>query len=262
MHIVVASDVDRYVAEAILARWESVRTLGLPTGQTPEGIYGWLVQYFYEGRLSFSSKTTFNLDENLGMAPNDPESYRGTMQRLLVQYVDLPAGQFRVPPGLTTDVEGACAAYEADIAAAGGLDLCILGIGVNGHVAFNEPGSPKASRTRRVTIADTTRARFAASSGIDADRAPREGLTIGMATILEARELLLVAKGPAKAQAVGRAVLGPQTSELPASFLQAHPRCTFVADRAAAEEVLLKIGDAGGTVRSTDDRAHEVKVLD
>ncbi len=262
MHIVVASDVDCYAAEEILARWETIRTIGLPTGSTPEGIYGWLVQYFYDGRLSFSHKTTFNLDEHVGLAPNDPASYRATMQRLLMQYVDLPAAQFRVPPGLTMDVDDACAAYEAEIDSSGGLDLCILGIGVNGHVAFNEPGSSKSSRTRRVTLADSTRGRYAAAAGVDADSVPREGLTIGIATILEARDIVLVAKGYAKAQAVARAALGPETPELPASFLQAHPRCTFVLDRAAAEEVLAKGGAEDGTVRAADDRPHDLTVLD
>ncbi|GIX07459.1 MAG: glucosamine-6-phosphate deaminase [Candidatus Poribacteria bacterium] len=241
MKIFVTPDVDRVTAQYLLRRWPQLRVLGLATGRTPEGLYGWLVQYFYEGRLSFADKRTFNLDEYYALPPNHPGSYRATMVRLLMQYVDLPPDRFHVPPGLTEDVEAACRNYEAQIRAAGGVDLWILGIGQDGHIAFNEPGSPPDSRTRLIRLEESTRRANADFFGGDPQQVPTHAITVGIGTILEARELILLAKGSAKAEILEAAVCGPETAQVPASFLRRHPRCRLILDPEAAGRLLRRL---------------------
>jgi len=255
--IVVTENVDIFAAKYLLERWDTLRVLGLATGSTPEDLYGWLVQFYYEGKLSFADKVTVNLDEYLGLPPNHPQSYRATMQRLLMQFVDLPPRNFLVPPGLAFDYEKACAEYEERIASLGGVDLWLLGIGTDGHIAFNEPGSERDTRTRVVILAPSTIRANARFFNNDLAQVPRRAVTVGIATILDGREILLLAKGRAKAPAIATAVLGEETSQVPASFLQSHPACTFVLDPFAAEELLarLPVGE-GVPFRSQAGKTH------
>lgn len=203
--------------------------LGLPTGSTPEGFYAALVR----SGTSMAGVRTFNLDEYLGLPGEHPQSYRTFMKTHLYDHVDLKPENCQIPNGLAADPEAECQRYEAAIAAAGGLDLVILGVGHNGHIGFNEPGTPWESRTRRVGLAPRTReanARFFGSL----DDVPTEALTMGIGTILRARQILLLASGEGKAAIVRELTEGPTTLAVPASALQTHPNVTVLLDRPAS----------------------------
>lgn len=207
--------------------------LGLATGATMEGVYRALVAQVEAGGVSLARATSFNLDEYLGLPPDDPASYRATMERLLFARTDLPRDRAHLPDGLAADPEAEARRYEAAIAAAGGLDLQLLGLGRNGHVGFNEPGSPADSRTRVVRLSEATRA--ANRAQFPPGRAvPERAITLGIATILEARALLLLVTGEAKHAALARSLSGPPSPDCPASLLLGHPALTVLADRAAA----------------------------
>lgn len=222
----------RHIAKALRAKPNLV--LGLATGSTPEGCYRELVRLHQEEGLDFSQVVTFNLDEYLGLPPEHEQSYHYYMRKKLFDHINIRPENTHIPDGLAEDPEAYCQEYEAMIRAAGGIDLQLLGIGRNGHIGFNEPGSPFDSRTRVVKLTETTRrdnARFFRSL----EEVPIHAVTMGLATIMEAREILLLASGASKAEAVARAVKGPKTTELPASILQDHANCTFIVDEAAAE---------------------------
>ena len=204
--------------------------LGLATGRTMERVYDRLV----EGGVPFGRATTFNLDEYVGLAPDDPASFRSYMRERLFDRVDLDPARAHLPDGAAADLGAAARGYEAAIASAGGIDLQLLGIGEAGHIGFNEPLSAFASRTRDKTLTPTTRAQNAEAFGGDPGRVPARALTMGVATILEARELVLLATGAGKAAIVARAVEGPVTSMVSASAIQFHPNCKVVVDEAAA----------------------------
>jgi glucosamine-6-phosphate deaminase len=190
------------------------------------------------GDLSLAQVQAFLLDEYVGLTPDHPQSYRSFIGRELEAHVDLANGAVQAPDVQSNDLVAACAAYERDIAAAGGVDLQLLGIGTDGHIGFNEPGSSLASRTRIKTLTDQTRrdnARFFASI----DEVPRHVVTQGVGTILEARHLVLLAFGAAKAAAVAAAVEGPVTAMVPGSALQLHPHATVVVDEPAAAGLRL-----------------------
>jgi glucosamine-6-phosphate deaminase len=219
------------VAQAIRAKPNLV--LGLATGGTPLGLYIELIRLYQEGELDFSKVTSFNLDEYLGLPPTHEQSYAYFMQSNLFQHINVGPDKIYVPSGLAADVQAYCEWYEAEIAQAGGIDLQVLGIGRDGHIAFNEPGSSLASRTRIVTLTKETiedNARFFARPG----DVPRFAITMGVGTIMEARHCLLLANGPGKAEAVAALVEGPITSQITASALQMHPQATVILDRAAA----------------------------
>jgi glucosamine-6-phosphate deaminase len=226
----VSEAASRMVVETLAARPDAV--LGLAAGNTPRPVYADLVRRHRAGELSFSRALAFTLDEYLGLPPGHPASFRAELARELLARVDLPAAAAHAPDAEAPDRAAACARYEAAIAAAGGFDLILLGIGANGHVAFNEPGAPFDSRTRVVTLTEETRA---ASRAVFGDAPPpREALTIGIATILEARRVVLIATGAGKAAAIAGAVEGPVTERLPASALRRHPNATVIVDGAAA----------------------------
>ena len=258
MQVVVAPDVDQFAANWLVEQWDEIDALGLATGSTPENLYGWLIQRYYDGDICFADKTTFNLDEYLSLAPNHPQSYRATIHRQLIQYVDLKPENFHVPPGLTNDVEAACEAYEAAIDAAGGIDVWILGIGHEGHIAFNEAPSERETRTRLVDLSDSTLYHNARFFDNDLYRVPKQAITVGVATILEARKLLLLAKGDAKAQPVAEAVLGSQTEKLAASWLQSHEACVVALDHAAASELLTRAPAGESVIESEDGIQHTI----
>jgi glucosamine-6-phosphate deaminase len=225
------------IAALIRARQAEGRTtvLGLATGATPIGVYRELVRLHREAGLSFRDVTTFNLDEYLPMDPASRHSYHRFMREHLFDHVDLDPARAHVPRGdlPAGDVAAHCAAYEAAIRAAGGIDLQLLGIGRTGHLGFNEPGSPRTSRTRVVRLDRITRA-DASSEFFGEAHVPREAVTMGLATILEARSLLLLATGEHKAGIVRRAVEGAPDPALPATLVQEHPDATWVLDAAAA----------------------------
>lgn len=209
--------------------------LGLATGSTPIPFYRELVRLHREEGLDFSGVTTFNLDEYLGLAPGHPESYRAFMSKHLFEHVNLSPEKTHLPPGIVeAGREGAaCAAYEEAIREAGGIDFQILGIGRTGHIGFNEPGSSPDSRTRMVRLDPVTRKDAAPAFG-GLENVPTHALTMGCATILEARALRLMAWGEKKANIVAAAVDGPVTEAVTASFLQLHDNARYLLDQGAA----------------------------
>jgi glucosamine-6-phosphate deaminase len=212
--------------------------LGLATGSSPLGVYGELVGRHREGRLSFRRTTAFLLDEYIGLPPDHPESYRAFITRHFSGLVDIDPRTVHVPDGAASDIEAACADYEARIRAAGGVDVQLLGIGGDGHLGFNEPTSSLASRTRVKTLTEQTRNDNNRFFG-DVEEVPRHVVTQGIGTILDARHLVLIAIGEAKAEPIARAVEGPLTSMCPASAIQLHPHATVVVDEAAAARLTL-----------------------
>ena len=210
----------------------------LPTGGTPRAIYARLVAEHRTNKLSFRHVVTFNLDEYHGLKPDHIESYRAFMQRELFDHIDIDPANAHVPRGdLPAEaVAGHAAAYEAQIEALGGADLCLLGIGRNGHIAFNEPGSSPDSRTRLIALDRTTRLDAAKSFGGVAN-VPLRGVSMGVGSIRAAKRILLIALGEAKAPALAAAVEGPQTSACPASLLQDHADIIVIADPAAAAQM-------------------------
>ena len=223
------------IAHLVARRPEAV--LGVATGSSPLAIYAELAARRAAG-LDLSRVSAFALDEYVGLPASHPESYASVIRTTVTEPLGLDPERVHVPDGLADDIEAACAAYESAIAAAGGVDVQILGIGANGHIGFNEPTSSFQSRTRIKTLAPRTRednARFFDSL----DEVPTHCLTQGLGTILEARHLLLVACGAAKAEPIARAVEGPLTAMCPASVLQLHPHATVVVDEPAAEALQL-----------------------
>jgi len=222
------------VAALLAARPAAV--LALPVGATPRPVYAELRRRHRAGALSFARATTFSLDEYVGIAPDDPRSFHHTLRDELYDHVDLRPEHIHGPDGAAADLDAAAAGYEQAIAGTGGIDLALLGIGGNGHIAFNEPGSPFASRTRVVALAADTRAAAAASFG-GAAAVPTHALTIGIATILAARQCILLAHGAGKAAIVALALEGPIAPEIPASALRLHTDATVILDAAAASRL-------------------------
>ncbi len=225
------------VAEVIRKKADAV--LGLATGSTPIGLYKELVRMHEEEDLNFSQATTFNLDEYYGLAPDHPQSYHYFMYQELFKDIDIPKDKIHIPDGLAKDVDTFCAEYERKIVEAGGIDIQVLGIGRDGHIAFNEPGSSLGSRTRLKTLAKETiedNSRFFKSI----DEVPKFAITMGVATIMEAKVCLLLVNGPGKAGAVAAAIEGPITSQITASVLQMHPNAIAIMDEDAASELKSK----------------------
>ncbi|MDF0532361.1 glucosamine-6-phosphate deaminase [Tsukamurella sp. 8F] len=214
--------------------------LGLATGSTPLATYAELIRRHREDGLSFAQAESFNLDEYVGLPAEHPESYHSVIRREFTAQVDIEDSHVHGPDGNADDVYAEARRYEDAIAAAGGVDVQLLGIGTDGHIGFNEPGSSLASITRIKTLTEQTRAdnaRFFAS----VDEVPIHVLTQGLGTISRARHLLLLATGRGKAAAVAAAAEGPVSAFCPASVLQLHPHVTVVVDEAAAAD--LKLAD-------------------
>jgi glucosamine-6-phosphate deaminase len=227
------------VADAIaaLVAGDPEAVLGVSTGSTPEPLYAELARRRAAGEITLHRVSAFMLDEYLGLPAGHPAGYRQVIERQVVAPLGLDRRRVHGPEPDPTDPPRACAEYEAAIAAAGGVDLQLLGIGTDGHIGFNEPGSSLGSRTRIKTLTDQTRADNARFFGGDPDAVPRHVLTQGVGTIREARHLVLIAWGEAKAQAIARCVEGPLTASVPASALQLHPHVTVLADRPAAQQL-------------------------
>ncbi|QDS93548.1 Glucosamine-6-phosphate deaminase [Roseimaritima multifibrata] len=223
-----------FIAEQIRRKPTSV--LGLATGGTPVRCYDQLIQFHKNDQLDFSQIQTFNLDEYLGLPPEDSNSYRRFMQENFFDHVNVVPARTHVPDGMAKDIDSHCQEYERRIKESGGIDLQLLGIGSDGHIAFNEPGSSLASRTRLKSLAMETvqdNARFFGSE----EKVPRLAITMGVGTIMESRQCLLLATGANKATAVREAIEGPVTAKVTASALQMHPATIAVLDEAAAAEL-------------------------
>ena len=224
----------RLVARRLLERPDLI--LALPTGDTPLGMYRELVRLFREGLLDFSSAICFNLDEYLGIPPDHPESFASYMCRHLWGQVDLRPENAHIPHSLPRDPEAECRRYEELIRRVGWIDLAVLGIGENGHIAFNEPGTPFGSLTHVAGLSEDTRKAEADRFG-GLERVPQRAITMGIRTIMSARQILLLVSGEEKAKVLARALQGPVTPEVPASALQLHPNLTVLADAAAASRL-------------------------
>ena len=223
------------IAELIRRKPHAV--LGLSSGATPVKTYSELIRANRDG-LGFARLTTFNLDEYRGLEAGHCQSYRHFMNHIFFAHTDIRLWNTHIPNGVAVDPKCECRAFEAKIRACGGVDLWLLGMGRNGHIAFNEPGSSPDSRTRLVDLTEDTLAtnsRFFAHL----DDVPKQALTVGIATICDAKRILLLATGQSKARAIARAVQGPLHPDCPASFLQAHPDCTFILDSEAASGLNL-----------------------
>jgi len=229
------------VAELIRSRASQGLTtvLGLATGNTPLPFYGELIRLHREEGLSFETVITFNLDEYLGLDRDHPESYWTFMHRNLFDHIDVSPENIHLPSGTVAekDIEAHCAAYEEAIRDAGGIDFQLLGIGRTGHIGFNEPGSSKFSRTRRIHLDPITRQDAAPSFG-GLENVPTHAITMGCGTILEARRIVLLAWGEKKASIVKEALEGPVNDQVSASFLQEHDNASFYLDRGAASELV------------------------
>ncbi len=221
----------RMIAERIKAKPNLV--LGLATGSTPVGTYQELIRLHKEEGLDFSQVRSFNLDEYLGIAGDHDQSYRYFMNANLFDHINIDKANTRVPDGTAADPAASCQQYEEDIKAAGGIDFQVLGVGGNGHIAFNEPGSSRDSRTRVVDLDDATikaNSRFFDS----VDDVPKQAISMGMATVMETKEVILLANKAGKADAIVKTIEGPVTEAVPASLLQEHPNVTFLVEKEAA----------------------------
>jgi glucosamine-6-phosphate deaminase len=239
-HDQIASTLAHRIADVIRTANAAGRpaVLGLATGSTPIGIYRELIRLHREEGLDFSNVVSFNLDEYYPMAPDSIHSYHRYMWENLFEHINIPRENVNIPPGNIPreQVEEACRRYEADIRALGGIDFQLLGIGKTGHIGFNEPGSGVESRTRLIAL-DTVTRRDAAADFFGEDNVPTEAITMGVASILDAREVALVATGEHKAAILRRAVEGEPDPDVAATYLQTHANATFYIDPAAAAEL-------------------------
>jgi glucosamine-6-phosphate deaminase len=206
--------------------------LGLATGSTPIGIYQELVSLFAEGVLDFAQVKTFNLDEYLGLMPSDVNSYRYFMQDNLFNHINIDAKNTHFPENMRANNDD-CREYDKKIAQVGGIDLQLLGIGVNGHIGFNEPEDNFSSYTHKVNLTPST---IEANARLfeNPEDMPWEAVTMGIGTIMRAKQIILVASGASKAKAVKDTIFGNITPQVPASVLQLHPKATIIVDEAAA----------------------------
>lgn len=225
----------RIIARLVRAKPESV--LGLATGSTPVATYRELVRMHREEGLDFSGVTTFNLDEYVGLPPESPQSYHSFMDEHLFDHINVPRERIHIPNGMAADIQAECAGYETAIRAAGGIDLQLLGIGAEGHIGLNEPGSSLASRTRIKTLTERTRADHARTFDGDPEKVPMHCITMGVGTIMECRQVLLLALGAGKAGVIAGACEGPITAMNPATILQMHPETKVVVDEPAAAKL-------------------------
>lgn len=214
--------------------------LGLPTGSSPEGMYAELVKANKEGRVSFKYVKTFNMDEYVGLPESHPESYHSFMARNLFDHIDIPRENIHILNGNAKDLNAECAHYEEMIREAGGIDLFIGGIGPDGHIAFNEPFSSLVSRTRVKTLTTDTIIANSRFFDNDVNKVPKHALTVGVGTVMDAREVMILVNGHHKARALQAAVEGPVTQAWTISALQQHRHSIIVADEPACDE--LKVG--------------------
>ena len=214
--------------------------LGLPTGSSPLGVYNELISLYKLGKVSFKHVVTFNMDEYVGLAPDHPQSYHYFMWENLFSHVDIKRENVNILNGMAEDIKAECQRYEDKIAAMGGIDLFLGGIGIDGHIAFNEPGSSLTGRTRDKELNLDTRIANSRFFGNDIDRVPRLALTVGVGTVMDSREVLIIVNGHNKARALHHVVEGSISQMWTASAIQMHKRAMVVCDEAATYE--LKVG--------------------
>lgn len=241
MEVVIFKDYDAICLDAAREVSDLVRNkpncvLGLATGSTPMGVYKELIRMHQEEGLDFSKISTFNLDEYVGIPTSHEQSYYTFMHENLFNHINIQPERIYIPSGAAKDVNAFCSWYESEIKRLGGIDLQILGIGRDGHIAFNEPGSALGSRTRMKTLTRETiedNARFFGS----VDDVPRYAITMGVGTIQEAERIILMASGESKAEIIAQAIEGPMTAQVTASVLQLHPDTLVLLDEAAASKL-------------------------
>lgn len=224
----------RILAVQMLKKPDSV--LGLATGSTPKLTYKRLIRLYDEGLISFKKIKTFNLDEYIKIDPKNPGSYRAFMENKLFNKVDIDEKHWFIPDGNAEDIEKECLLYDKKIKDIGGLDIQLLGIGTNGHIGFNEPGTSFSTRTHVVELKENTikdNSRFFNKI----EEVPSQAITLGIRSIMEAKKILLIANGANKARAIKGTLEGPITTDLPASVLQLHPNIVVLLDEDAAREL-------------------------
>lgn len=214
--------------------------LGLPTGSSPLGMYKALIELNREGKVSFRNVVTFNMDEYVGLPESHPESYHSFMFNNFFNHIDIPKENIHILNGNASDLEAECGNYEKQIASYGGIDLFVGGIGPDGHIAFNEPGSSLTSRTRVKTLTTDTIVANSRFFDNDVDKVPKTALTVGVGTVMDAKEVLILCNGHNKARALHHAVEGSVTQMWTISALQMHRHGIIVCDEAATDE--LKVG--------------------
>ena len=247
MRLIIKPDYDRmsvYAADYVINRINEHNNrsdrpfvLGLPTGSSPIGMYRELVKAVSEGRVSFRNVVTFNMDEYVGLPEEHSESYHSFMHRHLFDHIDCPKENIHILNGKADDLMKECADYEKAIESYGGIDLFVGGIGPDGHIAFNEPFSSFSSRTRIKTLTKDTRIANSRFFGGNPDDVPQCALTVGVATVMDAREVLILCNGHNKARALYAAVEGPICQAWTISALQNHPRGVIVCDENATDEL-------------------------
>jgi len=248
MRIVIHPDYERaslwaahYIADKINSfNKDKPFVLGLPTGSSPLGIYKEFVKMFKEGKLSFKNVRTFNMDEYLGLEASHPQSYHYFMMENLFNHIDIERKHIHIMNGMTKDPEEECRLFEEAIKEEGGIDFFLGGMGGDGHIAFNEPGSSLISRTRVKTLTAESKAANARFFNGDLSKMPTKALTVGVGTVMEAREVMIVVSGRAKARALQAVVEGGLNHMWTVSCLQMHPKAIIVCDDEATEE--LKVG--------------------
>lgn len=214
--------------------------LGLPTGSSPLGMYKELIKIYEAGKVSFKNVITFNMDEYVGLPKEHPESYHSFMWNNFFSHIDINPENVNILNGNADDPEAECTRYEDKIKAVGGIDLFLGGIGPDGHIAFNEPCSSLSSRTRMKTLTKDTIIANSRFFDNDVNKVPKTALTVGVGTVLDAREVLIMVNGHGKAQALASVIEGPVTHKWTISALQLHPKGIIVCDEAATDE--LKVG--------------------
>lgn len=230
--------------------------LGLPTGSTPLKMYQRLIEFNRTGELSFQHVVTFNMDEYVGLPENHPESYHSFMHRNFFDHIDIPCHHIHILDGNTPDVDAECQKYEEKMQAFGGIELFIGGVGEDGHIAFNEPGSSLESRTRIKTLTYSTQLANARFFNNDVTKVPKHALTVGVGTIMDAREVMILVQGYNKAMALHQAIEGSVNHMWTVSALQLHPRSIIVCDKDATLELKVK------TVNYFTELEHDSPTLD
>ena len=247
MRVIIEPDykeMSRWAAEYVAAKINAAKpsadkpfVLGCPTGSSPLGLYKHLIELYEAGKVSFRHVVTFNMDEYVGLPEEHPESYHSLMWNNFFNHIDIPQENVHILNGNATDLQAECDAYEKAIEAAGGIDLFMGGIGPDGHIAFNEPFSSLQSRTRVKTLTTDTIIANSRFFGGDVAKVPRTAMTVGVGTVMAAREVLIVCNGHVKARALQHAVEGAVSQEWTISALQMHPHAIIVCDEAATDEL-------------------------
>jgi len=263
--IITSHNLGLWAASHICHRWQTANkkpfVLGLPTGGTVEDMYAALSGLVKNGKMSFHDIISFNMDEYVGLSPEHDQSYHYYMKHRLFSHVDAQPQNVHILNGLAADLGKECADYEKAIEAVGGIDLFLGGVGQNGHVAFNEPGSSFDSRTRVMKLTENTRQANSRFFNNDISQVPTQALTVGIGTVLDAKELLFLASGDKKAQAIACLLQGEPTVQCPITALKTHPNATLLIDEAAASALGEKILQQWNSLKQTQPQQDLVITL-